>query len=122
MFRSLEDETRLRILNLIGNQELCVCYFVEALRLDQPKISRHLAYLRRAGLVSSRKDGKWVHYRIAFPADPRAGRILRETLEWAAQQKQFQRDRARLATACCYPRKFVTIRGAPAPASAVVSK
>jgi ArsR family transcriptional regulator, arsenate/arsenite/antimonite-responsive transcriptional repressor len=121
MFRALEDKTRLRILNLIGNQELCVCYFVEALQLDQPKISRHLAYLRRAGLVSARRDGKWVHYRIVFPADPRAGRILRETQEWAAQQKEFQRDQARLATACC-PRKFVTLREAPAPASAIPNK
>jgi ArsR family transcriptional regulator, arsenate/arsenite/antimonite-responsive transcriptional repressor len=117
MFRALEDTTRLRILNLIGDQEICVCYFVEALRIDQPKVSRHLAYLRRANLVSARKEGKWVHYRISIPSDPRAARVLRDTLEWAAHQPEFQRDQARLAAARCCATKMVTIREAPALAT-----
>src|SRR6187549_4212938 len=71
-FRALADSTRLRIINLIGDQEVCVCFFVEILKTNQPKISRHLAYLRRAGVVSSRREGKWMHYRIVRPSDPHA--------------------------------------------------
>ena len=64
LFRALADETRLRLLNLIADREICVCYFVEILGLSQPKISRHLAYLRNAGIVSARRDGKWMHYKF----------------------------------------------------------
>ncbi len=67
-FRALADATRLRIINLIGDQEVCVCYFVEILKTNQPKISRHLAYLRRAGIVAARREGIWMHYRISTPA------------------------------------------------------
>ncbi|MGA9718757.1 MAG: metalloregulator ArsR/SmtB family transcription factor, partial [Acidobacteriaceae bacterium] len=66
-FQALGDRTRLRLLNLMGGQELCVCYFVQVLQQPQPKISRHLAYLRRAGLVAARREGKWMHYRIVTP-------------------------------------------------------
>jgi ArsR family transcriptional regulator len=59
-FQALGDRTRLRLLNLMGDQELCVCYFVEILDQPQPKISRHLAYLRRAGIVAARRDGNLV--------------------------------------------------------------
>ena len=61
-FQALGDATRLRLLNLMGDQELCVCYFVEILKQAQPKISRHLSYLRRAGIVETRREGKWMHY------------------------------------------------------------
>src|SRR5579863_1492498 len=61
LFRALADTTRLRLLNLIADQEICVCYFVEILKISQPKISRHLAYLRKAGIVASRREGKWMH-------------------------------------------------------------
>ena len=64
LFAALADTTRLRLLNLMGGREVCVCYFVEILRQGQPKISRHLAYLRKAGLVAARREGKWMHYRI----------------------------------------------------------
>lgn len=117
MFRALGDETRLRILSLIGNQEICVCYFVEALKIGQPKISRHLAYLRRSGLVRARKDGKWVHYSLRVPSQAHAARILRETREWASQQHEFQRDQVRLAAARCYPERFIAIQEAPVPSS-----
>ena len=67
LFRALADRTRLRILNLVRDQEVCVCYFVEVLRTSQPKISRHLAYLRRAGIGAARRSGTWMHYSFAVP-------------------------------------------------------
>jgi len=80
LFRALADRTRLRLLNLMRDQEVCVCYFVEILRASQPKISRHLAYLRRAGIVSVRRSGTWMHYRITVPKDAAAVGILRGVL------------------------------------------
>src|ERR1700756_1035359 len=67
LFQALGDPTRLRLLNLMASGEVCVCYFVEILDETQPKISRHLAYLRRAGLVTARREGKWMHYRLVTP-------------------------------------------------------
>jgi ArsR family transcriptional regulator len=118
LFRTLADPTRLRILHLIGESEVCVCYFVEALQISQPKISRHLAYLRRSGIVHARKDGKWVHYGIAFPPNPSAAAILREALAWTAEIPETRRDRVRFAAACCRPQKFISLRGAPPPGPA----
>lgn len=115
LFRALADRTRLRLLHLIDGQEICVCYFVEALKISQPKISRHLAYLRRTGLVTVRKDGRWVHYRLAAPSDPVAAQILRETLDRMRQDRDFQHDGRRMESACCQPEKFVTLEGAPPP-------
>jgi ArsR family transcriptional regulator len=114
-FQALGDATRLRLLNLMGGQELCVCYFVEILNQPQPKISRHLAYLRRAGIVEARREGKWMHYRITPPADTGAAELLRQTLAWLKQDRAMQADRARLGKACCTPAKFVTLQAAPAP-------
>src|SRR5271168_3267729 len=65
MFRAFSDRTRLRLLNLLRGGETCVCDLVDVLALSQPKVSRHLAYLRKAGLVVARKDGLWMHYRLA---------------------------------------------------------
>jgi ArsR family transcriptional regulator len=115
-FQALADETRLRILNLMGDQELCVCYFVEVIGCPQPKISRHLAYLRRAGIVSVRRDGKWMHYRIAIPPHEGAAEILRQTLMSLKTEKTMQTDRLRLTRACCAPGNFVSLQGAPLPA------
>src|ERR1700687_3826692 len=70
VFKALADATRLRILGLLLTGEVCVCHIHQSLRIPQPKASRHLAYLRRAGLVDARKDGLWVHYRLAATADP----------------------------------------------------
>lgn len=67
MFRAFSDPTRLRILHLIRDRELCVGDIVKVLRLPQPTVSRHLAYLRRAHLVTGRKDGLWVYYALATP-------------------------------------------------------
>src|SRR5687768_8139377 len=65
MFRAFSDRTRLRILHLLTGGELCVCDLVEVLRVPQPKVSRHLAYLRKAGLVVARKGGYWSYYNLA---------------------------------------------------------
>ena len=90
-FQALGDNTRLRLLNLMGEQEICVCYFVEILEQPQPKISRHLAYLRSAGIVSARREGKWMHYRIVMPPHIGAAQILRQTLDWMKEDKACRR-------------------------------
>jgi ArsR family transcriptional regulator, arsenate/arsenite/antimonite-responsive transcriptional repressor len=114
-FQALGDNTRLRLLNLMGDQEICVCYFVEILDQPQPKISRHLAYLRSAGIVATRRDGKWMHYRIVMPPHIGATQILQQTLGWLKEDRAMQADRARLSKACCTPTKFVALQGAPLP-------
>jgi ArsR family transcriptional regulator len=114
-FQALGDNTRLRLLNLMGDQEICVCYFVEILNQPQPKISRHLAYLRNAGIVTTRRDGKWMHYRIVMPPNERAAKVFKEILQWFKEEKTMQADRAKLTKACCTPEKFVTLLGAPLP-------
>lgn len=114
-FQALGDNTRLRLLNLMGDQEICVCYFVEILEQPQPKISRHLAYLRNAGIVTTRRDGKWMHYRIVMPPNEGAAKLLNETLAWLKEEKTMQADRARLTKACCTPEKYVALQGAPLP-------
>ena len=116
-FQALGDNTRLRLLNLMGDQEICVCYFVEILGQGQPKISRHLAYLRRAGIVAARREGKWMHYRIVMPPNDGAAQVLRQTLAWLKTERTMQADRARLSKACCSPAKFTALQGAPLPAS-----
>jgi ArsR family transcriptional regulator len=115
LFRALADTTRLRLLNLIADREICVCYFVEILRMSQPKISRHLAYLRKAGIVAARREGKWMHYRLTIPNDEVVARILREALRHLRERPEMKLDVARLSTACCAPQKFVLLDGAPAP-------
>ena len=94
-FRALADRTRLRLLNLMRSEEVCVCFFVEILKTHQPKISRHLAYLRKAGIVGARREGPWMHYRIVEPADPDAARVLSDTLAWLGNDREMQRDRQR---------------------------
>ena len=114
-FQALGDNTRLRLLNLMGEQEVCVCYFVEILGSPQPKISRHLAYLRSAGIVSARREGKWMHYRIVMPPHIGAAQILQQTLGWLKEEKAMHADRARLTKACCSPSKYASLDGAPLP-------
>lgn len=116
-FLALGDNTRLRLLNLMGDREVCVCYFVEILDQPQPKISRHLAYLRKAGIVTARREGKWMHYRIVMPPHIGATQVLQQTLAWLREERIMEADRARLAKACCSPRKFVALQGAPLPKS-----
>jgi len=118
-FKALADRTRLRLLSLMGDDEICVCYFVEVLRTNQPKISRHLAYLRRAGVIAARREGKWMHYRIMEPSDPRAARVFRDVREWLAEDREMQRDRERLMKLCCAPQPPVQLQRAPRPTSFV---
>ena len=115
LFAALADPTRLRLLNLMDGREVCVCFFVEILRQGQPKISRHLAYLRNAGVVSARREGKWMHYRILPQADEAAASILTAVLASLRGDKQMQADRAKLERACCGPQKLVMPEGAPRP-------
>lgn len=122
LFLVLSDKTRLRILNLIGDDELCVCFFVTVLDELQPKISRHLAVLRDAGLVSARKDGKWMHYRIETPKHPHAARMLADVIAWLKEDKEMQRDRARLVKVCCSSCLPAALDGAPLPASVVAAR
>jgi ArsR family transcriptional regulator len=115
LFAALADPTRLRLLNLMAGREVCVCYFVEILRQPQPKISRHLAYLRRAGVVEARREGKWKHYRVDRLTDPGAAAILDATLASFRANPQMLADLAKLSKACCNPQRFVTLQDAPVP-------
>ena len=81
-FLALSDGTRLQLLGLMRNGEVSVGYLSDQLKQSQPKISRHLAYLRLAGLVETRRDGKWIYYHISRPANRFASRSLDDALEW----------------------------------------
>jgi ArsR family transcriptional regulator len=119
LFKALADHTRLRLINLIGDDEVCVCFFVEVLKINQPKISRHLAYLRRAGVVSARREGKWIHYRLVEPPDAHAANIFREVRAGLPNDPAMKSDRGRLEKICCAPRLPVQLQRAPIPASLV---
>jgi ArsR family transcriptional regulator len=112
-FAALADSTRLRLLNLMAGREVCVCYFVAILGQSQPKISRHLAYLRKAGIVAARRDGKWMHYSICTPADPTASALLSSVLQSLASGEQMQADRAQLDHVCCSPQNLIFPQRAP---------
>jgi ArsR family transcriptional regulator len=103
LFAALADTTRLRLLNLMAGREVCVCHFVEILGQSQPKISRHLAYLRNAGIVAARREGKWMHYSICPVADAPVSVVLAAALAALESDKQMQADRARLDRVCCAP-------------------
>jgi ArsR family transcriptional regulator len=112
-FQALADRTRLRLLNLIADSEVCVCFFVEVLGEPQPKISRHLAVLRAAGLVAARRDGKWMHYRLTIPEDLQ--RVCADVLSTLKSDPEMQRDRLGLTRACCSPRVPELLKRAPKP-------
>ena len=96
-FKALADTTRLRILGLLLAGEVCVCDIHDSLGLPQPKVSRHLAYLRRAGLVEGRRDGLWVHYRLATLADPVMQALLDAVGHAIGHLASGAKDRTRLA-------------------------
>jgi len=102
-FAALADRTRLRLLNLLRNGEVCTCFFADTLETNDPKISRHLAYLKRAGLVKGRRDGKWVHYSLVEPKDPAAREILDATMKMLANDASLKSDLKRLDRVCCVP-------------------
>ncbi|MBI3265049.1 MAG: winged helix-turn-helix transcriptional regulator [Acidobacteria bacterium] len=94
--KALADRTRLRILGLLLNGEICVCHIHESLEVPQPTASRHLAYLRRAGLVETRKDGLWVYYRLATPADRLIRTLVGSATHCLCHLPGTRTDRARL--------------------------
>ena len=104
LFAALADPTRLRLLNLMNGREVCVCHFVEILKQSQPKISRHLAYLRRAGIVRARREGTWMHYSIEWPKDAAAGTVLDTALRSLKADKQMSAEHARLSKTWCVMR------------------
>jgi ArsR family transcriptional regulator len=108
-FAALADRTRLRLLNLMRGGEVCVCFFADTLATNDPKISRHLAYLKRAGLVAGRRDGKWTHYSIVRPEKRIAAEILDLTLEGIELEPQMKADRKKLVEVCCAPQAPVKI-------------
>ena len=114
-FAALADDTRLRLLNLMDDAEICVCFFVEVIGPNQPKISRHLAYLRRAGIVAARRDGIWAHYRIVAPKNEHAAKVLGDVREWLKTDQAMQKDRKKLANVCCAVQPPPSIQGAPRP-------
>lgn len=117
-FKALADRTRLRILALLGNNEVCVCHIHDSLGLPQPTVSRHLAYLRRSGLVTARREGVWMHYRVATSLDPAVQHVLNAATQaltdaptTARDRQQFQRSFGQLYViegvnggSCCAPR------------------
>src|SRR5688500_500503 len=101
LFQSLPDPTRLRLLNLLAEEQVCVCDLHGTLGLDQPKVARHLAQLRRAGLVEVERDGKWMHYRLARPGDPLVRKVLEGLRAWMRQHPRLSSERGRLGKVCC---------------------
>jgi ArsR family transcriptional regulator len=118
LFKALADKTRLRILALLGNNEVCVCHIHDSLGLPQPTVSRHLAYLRKSGLVAVRRDGVWMHYRVSRSLNPVVQRVVAAAVDALQQvpattqdRKQFQRSFGQLYVldspaggTCCAPR------------------
>jgi ArsR family transcriptional regulator len=118
VFKALADKTRLRILALLGNNEVCVCHVHDSLKLPQPTVSRHLAYLRKSGLVEARRDGVWMHYQVSRSLSPVAREIVLAAIDALQQlpaatkdRQQFQRTFGQLYVlesadggACCAPR------------------
>src|SRR5215831_6478178 len=105
VFQALGDATRLRILGLLMAGEVCVCHIHESLGISQPKASRHLAYLRRAGIVQTRREGLWVYYRLAESNDLLL-RTIRDVVAHAlGHVAAVRRDAARLQkkNGCCLP-------------------
>jgi len=101
LFKTLSDRTRLSLLNLLVGGDTCVCELTDTLRMVQPKISRHLAQLKRAGLVEARRDGKWVHYRWARHGDPLVRHVLAGLREWMKKDTRMNGERRRRRRVCC---------------------
>ena len=123
LFKALADATRLRILGLLLAGEVCVCDIHETLKIPQSKASRHLAYLRRSGLVETRREGLWIHYRMGHFADPVLAAISDAVRHALTHLDTVHRDGQRLQkkTGCCVPSP-AEVGGvsccAPAPATA----
>jgi len=111
-YKALADPTRLRILALLVEGEVCVCEIHDTLRLPQPTASRHLAYLRRTGLVEARRDATWMHYRLA-DVDPVVKGIVQQAAHAMSHVKDATRDRRRFESCCGRPLSVVNAPEAP---------
>jgi ArsR family transcriptional regulator len=105
VLKALADGTRLRILGLLTTGEVCVCHIHESLKIPQPKASRHLAYLRRAGLVTTRREGLWIHYALAPAVDPLVATIQQAVMHTLGHVEAVGKDAQRLQrqTGSCLP-------------------
>ncbi|MDH3717737.1 MAG: metalloregulator ArsR/SmtB family transcription factor [Planctomycetota bacterium] len=106
MFRAFSDRTRLRILHALLNGEMCVGDIVSILALPQPRVSRHLAYLRKSGLVNVRKSGLWSYYSLAVAESSFHEKILSCISECFSEVPELQADDVRAAKlkkagSCC---------------------
>ena len=101
LFKTLADPTRLRLLNLLACGQTCVCELTDTLQVVQPKVSRHLAHLKRAGLVEPRRNGKWTHYRWAQHGDPLVRHVLLGLRQWMAKDHAMTNERRRREKVCC---------------------
>lgn len=101
LFMALGDKTRLRLLNLMRDREICVSSFMGTLGQSQPLISRHLAYLRNSGVVEARRDGKWIYYSISTRLDENTARLLSELFRWMEGHDALRGDRKQYEAA--YP-------------------
>jgi len=110
-FSALADRTRLRLLNLLREGEVCVCFFAGTLDTNNPKVSRHLAYLKRASLVSARRDGKWMHYSLQSPTDAHAAELFDATMKMISDDPEMKKDREQLVKFCCAPNAPVLLKG-----------
>ena len=99
VFKALADQTRLRILALLGNSEVCVCNIHDTLGVPQPTASRHLAYLRKSGLVEARRDGIWMHYRLAPQPNPVVSSVVKAALHALTHTDISAKDERRLQIA-----------------------
>ncbi len=104
VFKALADKTRLRILALLGDDEVCVCHIHDALDVPQPTASRHLAYLRRSGLVDVRREGVWMHYRVSVSLDPVVRAVVHAAVHALTHVSATTRDRKRFAMAAGHSR------------------
>lgn len=105
LLKALADPTRLRIIGLLQDGEVCVCHIHDSLKISQPKTSRHLAYLRRAGVVTTEKRGLWVYYRLAAQPSAVTQTLLDAARHCVAHAPTARADAKRLEkhTGCCVP-------------------
>ena len=101
VFSALSDPTRLRLLNLLSEGEVCVCFLCDVLKLVPPKVSRHLAYLKRAGLVTARREGKWMHYGWVTHEEPVTRNVMDSLRDWMTKDASMTRERDALKKVCC---------------------
>ena len=99
VYAALADPTRLRMLSLLGDGEICVCHLHASLDVPQPTASRHLAYLKKSGLVEARRDGIWMHYKMAEITNPVVAAVVKAALHALTHADISAKDERRLQVA-----------------------